>query len=172
MITFAKSKVTRSKWPCLRMGFTFCAYLRCLLRSVSLLRWMGVGVTYGVPLTLSTLSWVSSKPIYPSVSPAKIPDVRTRASMSNQSKMFVGGDISYSPTRFSSLLDGVVLRLKRREPCWRATERKAAIRRDKAALACLEMTTIRRGEEQREVETEPVEDPTYIFAKGGKWRRK
>lgn len=35
-------------------------------------------VTYGVPLMLNTLSWVSSRLMYPSVSPAKIPESRTK----------------------------------------------------------------------------------------------
>ena|ERR1700730_6982887 len=35
-------------------------------------------VTYGVPLTLSTLSWVTSKLMYPRVRPANTPERSTR----------------------------------------------------------------------------------------------
>ena len=60
-IMLAMRRVTRRRWPFLRMGWIFRAYSFCFLsydQNQLVRRESG---TYGVPLMLSTLSWVWSK---------------------------------------------------------------------------------------------------------------
>lgn len=64
-IMLAMRRVTRRRWPFLRMGWIFRAYSFCFLsydQNQLVRRESG---TYGVPLMLSTLSCVSSRLIYP-----------------------------------------------------------------------------------------------------------
>jgi hypothetical protein len=50
--------------------------------------------THGVPLILSTFNWVSSKLMYPKVSPAKTPERMTRTGMRHPYMIFfVSGEL-------------------------------------------------------------------------------
>lgn len=74
-------------------------------------------VTHGVPLMLSTVSWVSSRLMYPNVRPANTPEERTRMGMRTAKAIDLESCGSNSLARFAkgSAAGSLGLERKRRE---------------------------------------------------------